>query len=184
MNNWPQQTTELTTLLRSLRGAAPDIMKAFAGIAQAATVSKALDGKNKDLTVVLGDRKELQKSDAQEEDPEDTESPNEAAPDAKKLNLEKAYGFTVEALTPANRHQYGIGADFKGVVVTFVSARSVAGEKGLRAGCVISAVGVKDIDGIAQFNQEIKKAGKKPLLLLVKLPGANGGSYTIAVPPK
>ena len=35
MNNWPQQTTELSALLRGLRGAAPDVMKAFAGIAQA-----------------------------------------------------------------------------------------------------------------------------------------------------
>jgi AhpD family alkylhydroperoxidase len=53
MNHWPQQTTELSALLRSLRGAAPDVMKAFAGIAQAATVSKALDGKTKEL-IALG----------------------------------------------------------------------------------------------------------------------------------
>src|SRR5712691_4684143 len=53
MNNWPQQTTELSALLRSLRGTAPDVMKAFAGIAQAATVSKALDGKTKEL-IALG----------------------------------------------------------------------------------------------------------------------------------
>jgi AhpD family alkylhydroperoxidase len=53
MNNWPQLTTELSALLRNLRGAAPDVMKAFAGIAQAATVSKALDGKTKEL-IALG----------------------------------------------------------------------------------------------------------------------------------
>src|SRR6266568_7167825 len=53
MNNWPQLTTELSALLRSLRGAAPDVMKAFAGIARAATVSKALDGKTKEL-IALG----------------------------------------------------------------------------------------------------------------------------------
>ena len=53
MNNWPQQTTELSALLRSLRGSAPDVMKAFAGIAKAATVSKALDGKTKEL-IALG----------------------------------------------------------------------------------------------------------------------------------
>jgi len=39
----------LSTLLRSLRGAAPDVMKAFAGIAKAATISKALDAKTKEL---------------------------------------------------------------------------------------------------------------------------------------
>ena len=53
MNNWPQLTTELSTMLRNLRGAAPDVMKAFAGIAQAATISKALDGKTKEL-IALG----------------------------------------------------------------------------------------------------------------------------------
>jgi len=53
MNNWPQQTTVLSALLRSLRGSAPDVMKAFAGIAKAATVSKALDGKTKEL-IALG----------------------------------------------------------------------------------------------------------------------------------
>ena len=53
MTNWPQQTTDLSTLLRSLRGAAPDVMKAFAGIAKAATISKALDAKTKEL-IALG----------------------------------------------------------------------------------------------------------------------------------
>jgi hypothetical protein len=43
MNNWPQLTIELNALLRDLRGGAPSIMKAFAGMAQAATASKALD---------------------------------------------------------------------------------------------------------------------------------------------
>jgi AhpD family alkylhydroperoxidase len=53
MNNWPQQTNELSSLLRDLRGTAPDVMKAFAGIAKAATASKALDGKTKEL-IALG----------------------------------------------------------------------------------------------------------------------------------
>ncbi|OCK53603.1 carboxymuconolactone decarboxylase family protein [Bradyrhizobium sp. LMTR 3] len=53
MNNWPQMTTELSALLRSLRGGAPDVMKAFAGIAQAATASKSLDVKTKEL-IALG----------------------------------------------------------------------------------------------------------------------------------
>ena len=53
MNNWPQLTTELNTLLRDLRGGAPSIMKAFAGMAQAATASKALDAKTIEL-IALG----------------------------------------------------------------------------------------------------------------------------------
>ena len=53
MSNWPQLTKELSALLRNLRGGAPDVMKAFAGLAQAATVSNALDAKTKEL-IALG----------------------------------------------------------------------------------------------------------------------------------
>lgn len=53
MNSWPQLTKDLSALLRNLRGGAPDVMKAFAGIAQAATVSKSLDAKTKEL-IALG----------------------------------------------------------------------------------------------------------------------------------
>ena len=53
MTNWPQLTTGLNALLRDLRGGAPAIMKAFAGIAQAATASNALDAKTKEL-IALG----------------------------------------------------------------------------------------------------------------------------------
>lgn len=53
MKDWPQTTTELTSLLRDLRGGAPAIMKSFAGMAQAATASSALDTKTKEL-IALG----------------------------------------------------------------------------------------------------------------------------------
>jgi AhpD family alkylhydroperoxidase len=49
MNNWPQMTKELSAQLRNLRGGAPEVMKAFAGMAQAAAVTKALDAKTKEL---------------------------------------------------------------------------------------------------------------------------------------
>src|SRR6476620_8400399 len=53
MNDWPQLTIGLNSLLRDLRGGAPAIMKAFTGIAQAATASNALDSKTKEL-IALG----------------------------------------------------------------------------------------------------------------------------------
>lgn len=53
MTNWPQTNKELTAQLRNLRGGAPDVMKAFANIAQAALAPKALDGKTKEL-IALG----------------------------------------------------------------------------------------------------------------------------------
>ena len=53
MNDWPEQTRELSALLKNLRGGTPEVMKAFAGIAQAALAPKALDVKTKEL-IALG----------------------------------------------------------------------------------------------------------------------------------
>lgn len=49
MKNWPETTKDLTAQLRNLRSGAPEVMKAFAGIAQAALAPKALDVKTKEL---------------------------------------------------------------------------------------------------------------------------------------
>ena len=138
------------------------------------------DGKFKELQVSLGDRKDMSKDDNQENDDE-ADAPNTSKDDDKAMNLDKAYGFTVEALTPANRLQYNLGKDVKGVVITGVAPRSAAGEKGLQPGLVIQAVGTKDINNLQEFSQEVKKAGKKPLILLVKVP-RNNTPVTIGVP--
>jgi len=52
MKNWPETTTELTAQLRSLRSGAPEVMKAFANIAQSALTARALDRKTKELIAV------------------------------------------------------------------------------------------------------------------------------------
>ena len=49
MTNWPEHTKELTAQLRTLRSSAPEVMKAFSGLAQAALAPKALDCKSKEL---------------------------------------------------------------------------------------------------------------------------------------
>jgi AhpD family alkylhydroperoxidase len=49
MTKWPEQTKELSAQLRNLRGGAPEVMKAFSGMAQAALAPKALDCKSKEL---------------------------------------------------------------------------------------------------------------------------------------
>ena len=49
MKNYPQLITDLKVLLRNLRGGTPEVMKAFASMAQAATTTKALDAKTKEL---------------------------------------------------------------------------------------------------------------------------------------
>jgi serine protease Do len=99
------------------------------------------------------------------------------------INLEKTYGFTVEALSPANRHQFGVADDRKGVIVTYVSPRSIAAEKGLTPGVVITAVGTKDTQNLAEFNAQVKKSTGKPLLLVLVSPQGNG-QITMAIPPR
>lgn len=53
MKDWPANTKELAAQLRNLRSSAPEVMKAFAGLAQAALAPKALDSKTKEL-IALG----------------------------------------------------------------------------------------------------------------------------------
>jgi AhpD family alkylhydroperoxidase len=50
--NWPDFTRGLSAELRNLRGGAPDVMKAFAALAQSAVAPGALDGKTKELIAV------------------------------------------------------------------------------------------------------------------------------------
>lgn len=53
MTGWQQRTKDVTTLMRGLRDGAPDVMKAFGGMALAATAPKTLDTKTKEL-IALG----------------------------------------------------------------------------------------------------------------------------------
>jgi AhpD family alkylhydroperoxidase len=47
--NWPEMANELSGAIKEVRLGAPDVMKAFGAMAQAATKSGALDTKTKEL---------------------------------------------------------------------------------------------------------------------------------------
>jgi serine protease Do len=70
----------------------------------------------------------------------------------------------------------------KGVVVTSVSARSAAAEKGLAPGMVITAVGTQEVATLPEFMAQVRKAGSRPLLLLVRF--QRGLQATLAIPPR
>lgn len=53
MKQWNDHLNEIKALMRTLRGDTPDVMKAFSGLAQAASAPKALDAKSKEL-IALG----------------------------------------------------------------------------------------------------------------------------------
>jgi AhpD family alkylhydroperoxidase len=52
LHDWPEWTRSLANNLRGLRTGAPEVMKAFGSIAQAAGAPKALDGKTKELLAI------------------------------------------------------------------------------------------------------------------------------------
>lgn len=142
------------------------------------------EGKSIDITVVLGDRKNIQTADNQEsQDDDGNDTSKDSSADSNSFNLEKSYGFTVEGLNPATRHQYGIPEDVKGVVVTDISTRSKAAEQ-LAAGMIITAVGRKEITKLQEFMAEVKKVSGKPLLLLVKPNPRGSQQRTVAIPPR
>jgi serine protease Do len=140
------------------------------------------DGRALDLNVVLGDRKDLQPKGQGGEDDEEEERGGSQGQGSKEGNLEKTYGFTAEPLNAANRHSYRIEEDVKGVVVTSVSARSAAAEKGLAPGMVITAVGTQEVATLPEFMAQVRKAGNRPLLLLVRF--QRGQQATLAIPPR
>lgn len=50
--NWPELTRTLGSEVRNLRGGAPEVMKAFSSLAQAALAQGALDPKTKELIAI------------------------------------------------------------------------------------------------------------------------------------
>jgi AhpD family alkylhydroperoxidase len=50
--DWPEITRGLSAELRNLRGGAPEVMKAFSGLAQSALTQGALDGRTKELIAI------------------------------------------------------------------------------------------------------------------------------------
>ncbi|MBI4913653.1 MAG: Do family serine endopeptidase [Acidobacteria bacterium] len=166
---------------------APDeLVSVISGRRAGETVKLGLvrEGKPREISVPLGDRRELQNGESPGEDGEGR-APKEDGKGGKgetpSVNLEKAYGFRVEALTAAYRQENRIPADRRGVVVTYVSQRSEAAEKGLREGVIIVAVGSKDIENLSEFYAEVKKAGTKPLILLIRDPRGSQ-QITVAIP--
>ncbi|MBP1627528.1 MAG: serine protease [Holophagaceae bacterium] len=163
-----------------------DLIAAIASRRAGETVKLGIirDGKSKEVPVLLGDRKTISASATAEGDDSDDSAPQREESDGRSVNLEKTYGFKVEALSPANRHQFGIEEDRKGVVVTYVSPRSPAADlRGFAPGIIVSAVGTKNIEGIKDFQAEVKKANGRPLLLLLRSP-RGAGQTTVAVAPR
>lgn len=123
------------------------------------------EGKSVTLKVTLGRREDAEKAvETSVPAPEE-----EAAPETKML-----LGLTLSVLTDELREELSLEAKQMGLVITEVDETSEAFEKGLRAGDVITEAGQEKIESIADLDTrlaEVKEAGRKSLLLLVRRGG-------------
>jgi serine protease Do len=89
-----------------------------------------------------------------------------------KPKLEKAFGLTVQTLTKDLAKQFDV-QEAEGVVVTEVADGSLAEQKGLQRGDVITEVDRTAVHSAEQFSAELAKGDpKKGVLLFVKRNGA------------
>jgi serine protease Do len=105
---------------------------------------------------------------------EDNDKPQPAsaksAPEVEKPVTQRALGLDLANLSNDLRSRYKIKESVKGVVITSVDGASDAAEKRLSAGDVIVEVAqeaVSSSDDIKKRVEQLKKDGKKSVLLLV-----------------
>lgn len=119
------------------------------------------DGKEKKITVELGER------------PESFTSADKLSSSAR--DIDDVLGFNVTDFNNDIRRQLNIGNDVDGVVVTSIEESSKAYDRGLRKGDVITAVKRKTIENEQEFYKEIDKSmenGDKAVLLTIERRGS------------
>jgi len=105
------------------------------------------------------------------------------APPPDKPTVQKTLGMELSALTDELRKRYKIKESLKGIVITGVDQASAAAEKRLSAGTVILQVEQEQVSAPGDLQQrveQIKKAGKKTVVLLVSTP--DGDTSFVALP--
>ncbi|MFK7874230.1 MAG: Do family serine endopeptidase [Paracoccaceae bacterium] len=121
-------------------------------------------GKTETLKITLGRREE-----AESAVPAAAPAPEPAEPEFKDV-----LGMTLTPLTDELREQLGASTDMVGLAVTDVDETSEAYEKGLRAGDIITEAGQQKVENLSVLQKridEVKDAGRKSLLLLVRRAG-------------
>ncbi len=140
-------------------------------------------GKPLTVSVTLGDRKAIEAAQNGGSGEESGEDQGPAQPGTGSFDLNKAYGFTAGSLDPANRHQYGVAEDRRGVVVVSVDPRSPAADRNLQPGMIITEANGQPVRSVADLTAAARKASGRPLLLYVQAPQGNL-RLTLAIPPR
>src|SRR5436305_3456901 len=133
-------------------------------------VSKAVDvvvirkGEEQTKQVTLGRLEDGEKA---------VQASNKTQPEAEKPATQKALGLDLAGLSKDLRTRYKIKDSVKGVVITSVDSASDAAETRLSAGDVIVESAQDPVDNAADVKkrvEQLKKDGKKSILLLVSNP--------------
>jgi len=131
------------------------------------------DGKAQSMSVVI-----LQQPD---DFGEERTIPVRRAPQkAETYPLTEKLGFEVSDLTPETAGQFGYAEDKTGAVVTQVDPNSVAFEKGLQKGMVITKIGEKPVTSAAHAREMLEK-GSLEKGILVQVLTKDGAKARIAL---
>ncbi|MDC7677268.1 Do family serine endopeptidase [Asticcacaulis machinosus] len=98
-----------------------------------------------------------------------------SSPDAP-ANAPGVLGLSLKPVSPETRKSYGIEEGVAGLVITSVTPDSDAGKKGVKPGMVVVRIDNRPVTTVADFNRivdELKKAGRPSVLLMVNADGRN-----------
>lgn len=141
---------------------------AEAPVGTAVPVTLMRDGSSATLTVTLGRREDNISSAADRR--------------ARRSPVVSTLGMQLSSITPELRDQLDLRNDVTGVVVTAVAPASLAAERGIRPGTVITEVHNEAVDSPGSFLRRVetlKAEGRSSAVLLVR--SANGPTRLIAL---
>ena len=120
-------------------------------------------GEEKTINVIVGRLEDGEKLIAAARGKEDTKG-------AEKEKSVTALGMTFKELDDAAREEFKVSAEVEGVLISKVDEGSVAAEKGIRAGNVLSEIAQEAVntpEDVKKRLDGLKKDGRKKALLLV-----------------
>jgi serine protease Do len=126
------------------------------------------DGKEVTLNVMVGELKEDEKADGEEDKQDEKKAPKLA----KTLSIPE-YDIKVSNLSAEARKAFEVDEKTKGIVITEMGDNSPLEDKGIKPGDVITEAGQKEMKDVKDLADLAKDAAssKKPLLLLINRQG-------------
>ena len=145
-------------------GTSQDVISSVARKApgEEVTVKILSGGKQKTKTFALGDRNNFR-------------NPALASTNRRDRSDESGLGFSVAPLDSRVRRQAGLERDVEGILVTKVEPGSMAEEKGIQPGVVITSVNRKEVNDLKDLNDILDNvAANQPVPVRVLEPLGNG----------